>query len=137
MFEIPHATNICSVYTIQWWVNIVSRDHSDSVQRLCCILLVWWVFLNVSMIHNWCDGLFDHCFELFFELHHFLVRIFSVGLNLGLHDDKLFIRIVIHVVVSFWNIEAWGMKRSIMEVVKWLFFGSIWRRWTLMSKYPC
>ena len=85
----------------------------------------------------------DPVLEVFCEIHHFLIRVLLVGfhlllvgLNCGLYDDELFIRLVIHIVAYFWHLEAWGMKISISEIEQLLQFGAIWRRWELMSKQP-
>ena len=110
--------------------------HSGRVQMIWWIPLGWRGSWNVNLIHNWCDGWFDHFFELFWDLHHFIIRLLPVEFNCGLHDDGLFIRLVIHTVASFWNLDAWGTKISITEVVEYLWFGIIWRRWELMGKQP-
>ena len=60
------------------------------------------------------------CFEVFCEFHHFLIRVLlvgfdllPVGFNYGVHDDELFIRLVLHIIYPFFHIEALGMKISI------------------------
>ena len=47
----------------------------------CWILLGWWGFLNVSLIHNWCDVWFDNFYEVFCEIRYVLIRLFSVDFN--------------------------------------------------------
>ena len=137
MFQSPHATNFCRLSTVQWWSPHFSRYHSVRAQNIWRILLGWRLFQSLNMIRDFCD----HCFEVFCELHNFLVwvllvgfHLLLVGFNYGLHDDKLFIILVIHIVAYLWSLEAWGMKISITEIEQWLWFGAIWRRWALMSK---
>ena len=130
MFKSPHATNFCRLSTVQWCIPPVIRYHSGRVRRLCLILLGWRVFQSVNLILD----LYKHLFEVFCEPYYFLTRVFLVGFNCGLHDDELFIRLVIHIFASFWYLEAWGIKSSITEIQKWLLFGAMWSRWELMSK---
>ena len=137
MFQSPHATNFCRFYTIQMWSSPVRWYHSHSVRRIWLFLLGCRGFKIVNLV---CDS-FKHCFEFFCEFRRFLIIVFLigshlllVGLNFGLHDNELFIGLVIHLVASFWNIEAWGMKISITEIEQWLRFLATWRRWALMSK---
>ena len=53
-----------------------------------------------------------HRFEFFYEFRHFLIiflivgsYLLLVGFNCGLHDDETFIRLVIRIVDSFWNLK--------------------------------
>ena len=123
------------VSTDQCWRPPVSWDHSGRVQRILWMFLFWLKFRIVSLIHHWCDGLFDRWFEVLCEIIHFLIRLLPGGFNCGLHDDWLFIRIIIHLVASFFNLEAWGMHSITTEVGQWLLFGDIWHRWELLRKY--
>ena len=92
------------VLTIQLWRPPVSWYHRGRFRRLCLILLVWWGFQNVCLIHHWRDNWFDHCFEVFCELRYFLIRILHFGLDCVLHDYELFIRLFIHIVASFYHV---------------------------------
>ena len=67
-FENPHATNLCRISTIHWWIPPVIRYHSGSILCLWWIFLVCWVFWNVSLNHRWFDGRFDHWFKVFCEV---------------------------------------------------------------------
>ena len=60
-FEIPDSTNFCRMSTFQWRKPIVSRDHSGRILRLFWILLEWWGFWHLNLIHHWCDN----CCEVF------------------------------------------------------------------------
>ena len=122
--------------TVKWWRPPVSRDHNSRLLRLCRIILVWGGFKIFHPAHRWCDSWWDYLFEVFCEILHFLIRLLLVGFNCSLHDEYLFIRIFIHFVDYFWNLEAWGMNDRIKELVQWLWFGDIWRKWEFMSKQP-
>ena len=87
----------------------MSQDISGRFQGLCWILLGWQVFKSVDLIRDFCARLF----EVFYDLHHFIIRVLIVGFrillvdfNFGLHDDELFIRLVIYLVACFWHLEA-------------------------------
>ena len=113
IFESPVVTNFCWVFTVKLWSPLFSWYHSGRVLRFWWILLGWQGFLHVNMIHHLCDGWYDHFFEIFFEIHHFLIRVLIFELNCGLHDYELVIRPVIYIIDSFYNIKAWGMKSTI------------------------
>ena len=133
MFESPHDTIFGRMSTLQWCRLLFIWNHSGIILRLWWILLVWWVFRNFNLIHHLCNN----CCEVYCRLLHFLIIIFPVGLNFILNDELLVIWLVIHLVLSTWNLEALGMKGSITEIGKWLWkFGAILRRWALMSEQP-
>ena len=143
MFQNLYATNFFIMSTVQWGGAHVSPNHSGRVQRLWWTLLGWWGFQTVNLIRDWFYGWYEHCLEVFFDIHHFLIRLFLggfhlllFGFNCGFHDDELFIRLVIHIVASFWGIEAWVMTRSIEEIEQWLWLGAIYCTWALMSELP-
>ena len=66
------------------------------------------IISKCSSVRDFCENLF----EVFCGIHHFLIRfllvgfhLLFVGFNLGLHDDELFIRLVIHIFAFFWYLE--------------------------------
>ena len=139
MFQSPHANNFCRLYTFQWWIYPVIWYHSGRVRRLWWILLGWRGFQSVNLIYDWCENFL----ELFCELHYLFIIVFLVGshlllvgLNCSLHDDELFIRLVLHLVNYFSNLAAWAKDNSITEIEKLLWFGAICHRWTLMREQP-
>ena len=94
MFESPRAINFSRVSTVQWWSHLIIQDHSGRLLSLWLIILGWQGFQNVNMIHQLYDGWCRNWFEVFCEIHHFLVRILPVwfhllffGFNCVFHDD--------------------------------------------------
>ena len=67
MFQSPHATNFHIISTMQWCIPIVRWYHIGRVNKIWWILLGWWVFQSVNLIHD-CH---KNCFELFCEFRHF------------------------------------------------------------------
>ena len=136
MFESPQATKLCIVSTAQWWRTPVGQDHSGISRRLWWILLTRWVFWHDVIIHNWCGSWFYRCVEVFCEICYLIIILLPIVFNCVFDGFELFMKLVIRIFASFWNIESWGMKSSIVEVVHWLLVGAIWRRWASMSEWP-
>ena len=83
MFEGPHATNFGRVSPFQWWIPPVSRDHGGRVWSSRCILLGWWLFINVSLIHHECCENFEGFCDGFHLIFHLLFVFFRFWLAWG------------------------------------------------------